>query len=63
MGDNKFMDCDPEKFGRRQAGHGGAYSNYPIEDDFKLNLKYEVVRKPNSSVFEDFVYIHITESA
>ncbi len=38
------------------------YANDPI-DDMKVNLKYETVNKPNSSVYEDFVYLYITESA
>jgi len=38
------------------------YANDPI-DDMKVNLKYEIVYKPNSSVFEDFVHLYITESA
>ena len=28
-----------------------------------MNLKYEVVNKPNSSAYEDFVNLYITESA
>ena len=36
--------------------------NDPI-DDMMVNMKYEIVTKPNSSVFEDFVYLYITESA
>ena len=38
------------------------YANDPI-DDMKVNMKYEIVTKPNSSVFEDFVYLYIAESA
>ena len=62
LGRNQAIDCDPEKYGRQQQGHGGQYANDPI-DDMKVNLKYETVEKPNSSVYEDFVYVYITESA
>ncbi len=38
------------------------YANDPM-DDMKVNMKYEIVTKTNSSVFEDFVYLYIPESA
>ena len=62
MGQNQAIDCDPTKYGRKQKGHGGMYANDPI-DDLRINLKYEVVQKANTSAYEDFVHIYITESA
>ncbi len=62
MGRNQAIDCNPEKYRRKQAGHRGDLANDPI-DDLMTNLKYEVASKPNSSVYEDFVYVYIAESA
>ena len=50
------------KYGRKQQGHGGQYANDPI-DDCKVNLRYEKVEKPNSTVYEDYVHVYITEPA
>ena len=38
------------------------YANDPM-NDMKVNMKYEIVTKTNSSLFEDFVYLYIPESA
>ena len=54
------IDCDPSKYS--QDGYGGAFANDPI-DDMKVNLKYEVVRVVNSSIYEDFINLFIPESA
>ncbi len=32
LGRNQAIDCDPEKYGRKQAGHGGHLANDPIDD-------------------------------
>ncbi len=53
VGSNLVIDCDPTKYS--QKGHGGYLANDPI-DDTKVNVKYEVVRRENSSVYEDFVH-------
>ena len=52
----------PKSLVGKQTGHVGMYANDPM-DDRKVNMKYEIVTKTNSSVFEDFVYLYIPESA
>lgn len=60
VGNNLPIDCDPTKYS--QKGHGGYVANDPI-DDTKVNVKYEVVRRENSNMYEDFVHLYITKSS
>ncbi len=62
LGRNQAIDCDPVKYGRKQQGHGGMLANDPV-NDMMVNLRYETVCCKNSSVYEDFVYVYVTESA
>ncbi len=62
MGWNLTIVRDPEKYGQKETVHGDHSANDPI-DDLKTNLRCKVVSKPNSSVYEDFVYVYIAESA
>ena len=54
------IDCDPSKY--YQQGHGGYLANDGI-DDMKVNVKYEMVLNKESSTYENFVHLYITESA
>ncbi len=55
---NLAIDCNPSKYHKK--GHSGVLANNPI-DDSKVNVKYDVVRKDNSIMYDYFVHLYNTE--